>query len=92
LALAEVPLGNISKRINADYNITFNSLQKTGHNSVQGLGKVTPSSSVTIDGVEIPNGPLKNTNVGAYLQYDEFIVYEQNQQLIKYLVIIKNKK
>jgi poly [ADP-ribose] polymerase len=92
LALAEVPLGNISKRINSDYSVNHKSLQKTGHNSVQGMGKVTPSTSVTIDGVIIPNGPLEKTNVGAYLQYDEFIVYQQAQQLIKYLVIIKNEK
>ncbi len=33
---------------------------------------------------------LTKSNVGATLLYDEFIVYQSNQQLIKYLIIVKN--
>ncbi|AYV77168.1 MAG: polyADP-ribose polymerase [Barrevirus sp.] len=92
LALAEVALGNISKKVNADYYVTKESLKKTGHDSVQGLGLVTPKDKTIINDLIIPNGTLTKSNVGAQLQYDEFIVYHSNQQLIKYLVIIKNNK
>ncbi|AYV77165.1 MAG: polyADP-ribose polymerase [Barrevirus sp.] len=92
LALAEVSLGNVSKRINADYHITKESLKKTGHDSVQGQGQTAPKSNTVIDNLIIPNGPLAKTNVGAQLLYDEFIIYEGNRHLIKYLVIIKNNK
>jgi len=92
LAISEVALGNVSKRIHADYNITKQSLKNNGYESVHGLGKNTPESSFQYKGVSIPNGKLIKSNVGAYLLYDEFIVYETNQQLIKYLVIVENKK
>jgi len=92
LALAEVALGNISKRINADYSITKASLKKTGHDSVQGQGQTTPGSNTVIDDVIVPNGKLVKSNVGAQLLYDEFIVYEGDRHVIKYLVIIKNDK
>jgi poly [ADP-ribose] polymerase len=92
LALAEVALGNVSKRIDADYDIDHNSLLRKGYDSVQGLGKTTPNGSVTIDDTIIPNGALTHANNRAYLQYDEFIVYKSEHQLIKYLVIVKDEK
>ena len=91
LALAEVALGNVDKRINADYHINSASLKKTGHNSVQGQGQTTIKDNTTVNNLIIPNGPLTKSNVKASLLYDEFIVYESNQQLIRYLIIVKNK-
>lgn len=90
LALAEVALGNVSKRINADYNITLNSLKKDNFHSVHGQGQNTPKESTIVDGITIPNGVLTKSSVKATLLYDEFIVYQSNQQLIKYLIIVKN--
>jgi poly [ADP-ribose] polymerase len=92
LAIAQVPLGKIGKRMNADYYITPTSLKKEKCDSIQGVGKYTPSSSTTIDDIKIPNGPLINSKQNGSLLYDEFIVYNQNQQFIKYLILVKNIK
>ena len=91
LALAEIALGNISKKINADYTITEKSLQKSGHHSVQGIGKYTPDAETIVDNIKIPNGQLKDINTKTSLIYDEFVIYNSTQQLIKYLIIVKNK-
>lgn len=91
LALAEVALGNISKRVQADYYITKESLKKEKCDSVQGLGQYTPESTTKIGDLIIPNGKLTNTKKKRTLLYDEFIVYDSNQQFIKYLVLVKNK-
>jgi len=91
LALAEVPLGNISKKIDAEYDITLDTLKKSGHDSVQGIGKHTPRDVTQVDNLVIPNGKLAKINTNASLLYDEFIVYNSNQQLLKYLIVVKNK-
>lgn len=91
LALAQVPLGKIGKRLNADYNITPESLKREKCNSIQGIGKYTPSASTMINEIDVPNGELKESKkVGASLLYDEFIVYDSHQQFIKYLILVKN--
>ena len=90
LAIAEVPLGKISKRTQADYYITKKSLKKENCDSIQGLGQYSPSSSVVVDNIIIPNGKLIDTKMKRSLLYDEFIVYDSNQQFIKYLILVKN--
>ena len=92
LAIAEIALGNVSKRIQADYYITKDTLKKSGHDSVQGIGKNTPESSVECNGLIIPNGKLVNSKASASLLYDEFIVYDSNQQFMKYLILVKNTR
>lgn len=90
--LAEVAVGKMGERYAADYYITKQSLATEKCDSIRAIGKWGPSESVIIDNVIIPNGPVKEMklNKTTDLRYDEFIVYDINQILIKYLVIVKN--
>lgn len=90
LALAEVALGNTSRRTQADYYITKDSLAKTGNHSTHGVGKWQPGNNINHNGIIIPNGKLVDTKTSTALLYNEFIVYDSNQQFIRYLVIVKN--
>jgi poly [ADP-ribose] polymerase len=89
LLLCEVALGKESKRTKADYYITKETLKKEGCDSTWGMGTSTPKDSTIIDGVKIPNGKLKKSDVNSVLLYDEFITYDSNQFNIKYMVIVK---
>lgn len=91
LAIAEVGLGKIGKRTNADYYITKESLKKEKCDSIQGLGKHMPGSCATIDNLIIPNGKLIDSKIQSSLLYDEHIVYDSDQQFLRYLVIVKNQ-
>lgn len=88
--VAEVALGNQQSKFNAEYNITEKGLLKNGYNSVKGEGRWQPSSSTTINDVTIPNGPLTELYKNATLRYNEHIVYNIDQILIKYLIVLKN--
>jgi poly [ADP-ribose] polymerase len=90
MLLGEVALGNVAEKKNADYYINKASLKKVGCHSTKGLGRWAPSNSKTVKGVSIPNGPIKEVNKSASLRYNEFIVYDVNQVLVKYLIIVKN--
>ena len=91
LFLAEFGLGNVSKRTQHDYYITEKSLKSEGYNSVHGCGQKTPSSYINIDNVIIPQGKLcKSINSNeCSLLYDEFVVYNENQLNLKYIVEVK---
>ncbi len=88
--VAEVALGNQQSKFNADYNITEKGLLKSGYNSVKGEGRWQPSSTTTINDIIIPNGPLTELHKNAALRYNEHIVYNVDQILIKYLIVLKN--
>lgn len=89
LFLAEFALGNTSNRLHSDYYISKDSLKLTGHDSTWGQGKTTPSGYTILDGVKVPNGKLTKSNTSGSLLYDEFIVYDQNQLNLKYIVKVK---
>lgn len=91
LFLGEFALGNTSNRQQADYYITKDTLAQSGHHSTWGQGQTTPSGYATLpSGVKVPNGKLMKSNVpGCSLMYDEFIVYDQNQLNLKYIVKVK---
>ena len=92
LALAEVALGDESKRINADFKLSDKTMKKEGKNSCWGLGQMTPQTYELIDGAELPVGKLVKSNIpGAYLRYDEKIVYDVRQFYLKYLMILEYK-
>lgn len=93
LFLAEFALGKTSNRLKSDYYITKDKLRQTGHDSTWGQGRTTPSGHSTLpDGVKVPNGKLTNSNIpGGSLMYDEFIVYDQDQLNLKYIVKVKGK-
>lgn len=88
--MAEVALGEQLKKLDADYYLNQNTMIKEKCHSTKGVGKWEPSSSTIIDNVKIPNGPLHVANNTTSLRYNEHIVYDINQILIKYLVIVKN--
>ena len=90
LLLSEIALGNVSTRNGPDYDITKAKLAKTNHHSAQGLGQWEPETSTIIDGIKIPNGKLENIRKNTYLKYNEFVVYDINQILIRYLIVVKN--
>jgi poly [ADP-ribose] polymerase len=91
LFLAEFALGNTSNRVQSDYYITKDKLSQLGCHSTWGQGQTTPSGHSTLpDGVKVPNGKLTKSNIpGGSLLYDEFIVYDQNQLNLRYIVKVK---
>ncbi len=91
LFLGEFALGKVDAKYDADYYVTEQSLKSDGYQSVQGIGKYTPSSTVTIDGVTIPQGQLvKSSNYKkCSLMYDEFIIYNEAQINLKYIVEVR---
>ena len=90
--LGEVALGKTLDKVNADYYINKQSLTKQGCHSTKGMGRYIPSNQVTIDNVIIPQGPIKDTKKQMSLLYNEYIVYDISQILIRYLVVTKNVK
>lgn len=62
-------------------------------NSVIGVGKIGFDSHIKLDNVTIPSGNLtENTTINSsstYLNYNEYIVYNDAQVKIKYLVKVK---
>lgn len=91
LFLAEFALGKTSNRVQSDYYITKDKLQQLGCDSTWGQGRTTPSGYASLpNGVKIPNGKLTKSNVqGGSLLYDEFIVYDQDQVNLRYIVKVK---
>jgi len=91
LFLGEFALGKTSNRTQSDYYISKDSLKTLGCHSTWGQGKNTPVGYTTMDdGVIVPNGKLGSANVtGASLLYDEFIVYDQHQLNLRYIVKVK---
>jgi poly [ADP-ribose] polymerase len=91
LFLAEFALGGIDAKYDADYYVTEQSLKSKGYQSMQGIGKYTPNSTITIDGVTVPQGQLvKSDNYKeCSLMYDEFIVYNEAQINLKYIVEVR---
>ncbi|XP_012940538.1 poly [ADP-ribose] polymerase 2 [Aplysia californica] len=93
LLLCDVSLGTTEDKLAADYNAAK---LPNGKNSVCGLGRVAPDPAASMslaDGVTVPLGKAKDTGVvnpsGYTLNYNEFIVYNTQQVLMKYLVQVK---
>lgn len=85
LLLCEVALGN-SKEVTVPQQISqlengTHSIKCTGRRYVSGFKKRP-------DGLLIPDGRLKHYD-GLHMQYNEFIVYNESQVRIKYLVMVK---
>lgn len=85
MLLAEVALGNT-------YNLTHGqhiTKLPSGLDSTWGLGMYTPdpNSTVMLNDIKVPSGSLIKSNVNnVYLNYDEFIVYNEAQVKLKYLI------
>ncbi|XP_026060896.1 poly [ADP-ribose] polymerase 2-like isoform X4 [Carassius auratus] len=92
LLLSEVALGNSNELLDADY--TADQLP-SGKHSTRGLGQTAPDPNnyVALDGVTVPMGPSVKTGVGQKggysLLYNEYIVYNPAQILMKYLLRVQ---
>ncbi len=92
LGLAIVALGTVGRRVNADYYITPASLKKEKCDSIQGVGRYTAKSHIVVNNIKIPTGPLIEQKTNCSLLYDEHMVYNSDQLLLKYLILVKNIK
>ncbi|KAG0240938.1 Poly [ADP-ribose] polymerase 2 [Actinomortierella wolfii] len=92
MLLCEVALGDQLELIDADYYADQN-CKKNQKLSTKGLGRTVPDPAGDIDidnGVKLQLGKLVDSKVnGAYLQYNEMIVYDVSQIKMRYLVKMK---
>uniref|UniRef100_A0AC35F307 Poly [ADP-ribose] polymerase n=1 Tax=Panagrolaimus sp. PS1159 TaxID=55785 RepID=A0AC35F307_9BILA len=92
LLLSEVALGQIQEERHSDDQIKKPS---KGKSSVKGLGQIVPNKlqhQVTKDGINVPIGePIvrKNGFRNYPLLYNEYIVYDEAQVKMKYLIKAK---
>lgn len=61
----------------------------SGMHSVKGIGQTCPDITTSKDGVIVPMGQPKLQNNAAYLHFNEYIVYNEAQVNMKYLVKVK---
>lgn len=86
--LCEVALGNMYELKHSQ-----NVILPSGKHSVKGLGRYSPQTDTYFNienDVTVPLGKIQEVKDDQLsLQYDEFIVYDQSQVKLKYLVLIK---
>lgn len=89
MILSEVALGDT---MDLDKGNFIKSLDNNYH-SVRAFGKTYPDPSMaqtTADGVLIPLGkPMTDKNVRSELLHNEYIVYDESQTIIRYLLKLK---
>ena len=92
LFLGEFSLGKVLHKTQSDYYLNKEVLKKQGgYHSTWGQGQWTPDGMAEINKVKVPNGKLVRSSVAnACLMYDEFIVYDEKQVKLKYIVRIKS--
>ena len=85
MLLCVVSLGNQNELLKVDPNAC---ILPDGKNSTIGLGQKAPNKCSFIDFNEgkIPQGLPERTDVKSYLGYNDYVVYDQNQIKIKYLL------
>jgi poly [ADP-ribose] polymerase len=89
LFVSEVALGKMMKKEHADSRLSAANLPKQ-YNSTWGLGASTFAEyDVYDDNTQIPRGKLIKTNKHCDLQYDEFIVYHEEQISLRYIIQLK---
>lgn len=90
LLLCEVAVGEMNEKKSADYQAN---LLPAGKHSTKGVGGTTPNMAQVkmLDGdVTVPLGKPQPSNVdGAYLLYNEYIVYDVRQVKPRFLVKVK---
>ncbi|QRV76677.1 poly(ADP)-ribose polymerase PARP protein [Ceratobasidium sp. AG-Ba] len=98
LLLCEIAAKPYHELLNADYHADQTS-KDNGAIATKGVGRTQPGEwqdcAEALDhdelkGVVMPKGPLKQLNPpGAYLQYNEYIVYSPNQIRVRYLLMVE---
>lgn len=85
--VAEVALGNQLVKKSADHKLTVKNMPK-GYNSTWGIGQSTISQYDEYnDGTSMPSGSIvKSPHNDASLLYDEFIVYNDEQINLRYII------
>jgi poly [ADP-ribose] polymerase len=96
LFLGEFVLGKQLEKTQSDSGLNEKILLSQGYHSTWAKGKDTPSSFTTISSsfdksklVRVPNGPLIASQIKSSLLYDEFIVYNEQQLRLRFIVQIK---
>lgn len=87
ILLYEVALGNSEKYFHSE-NVQL----PDGHHSAHGVGETSPQSIERIDGeMDIHSGPMKSDcGITSEFEYNQFVVYNEQQAKLKYLVQWKN--
>ena len=57
--------------------------------SIRAIGRYQTSDSITLEGTKIFIGPLKDENPTAWINYDEYAIYDLNKIKVKYVVLTK---
>lgn len=87
--LCQVALGKTKPCYEKNSNIKL----EEGYNSVKGIGKTFPNPDeiyIREDGVKIPLGkPITEHNIVSQLEHHEYIVYDESQVKIEYLLRLK---
>ena len=91
MLLCQVALGNVNELTHADFNA---SRLPQGKHSTKGVGRTQPdpADTVTLPGnVVVPLGKGKPTNRpdAQSLEYNEYIVYDINQIMLRYLLKVR---
>lgn len=87
ILLCEVALGNQLIKLSADYTISNDFLKKNGYDSVYAKGKYSASKFITSGDMKIPNYYLSESKEERLLLYDEMVIYNTDQLILKYLVL-----
>jgi len=98
LLLAEVAARPFNELVNAKYDADVD-CKANNKLATKGVGRVQPVEwqdcaealeNEALKGVVMPKGPGKDISpAGAYLQYNEYIVYDTSQIRLRYLLKIK---
>lgn len=57
--------------------------------SIRAIGRYQTSDSIILEGTKMFIGPLKDKNPTAWINYDEYAVYDMNKIKVKYVVVTK---
>ena len=85
LLLCEVDMENIECKHSSGGN--FRAAERTS--SIRGVGRYQTSGKKMLEGSEIFVGPMKDENPTAWINYDEYAVYNLNKIKVKYIVVTK---
>ena len=86
--ICEVALGRQHKLIYSDHTLCEKKIKELNYDSTHGIGIYTPNY-IIIDNIKIPVGPMIKSEKRYELMYDEFIVYNTNQFVLRYIILFK---
>ena len=85
LLLCEVDMENVECKHSSGGN--FRAADRTS--SIRGVGRYQTSGKQMLEESEIFIGPMKDENPTAWINYDEYAVYNLNKIKVKYIVVTK---